>query len=1464
MGIHYGRYVSFIDDDALVSCLGDKLEVFQVNKDEVLRSRRVNGRARCLSVRERREIFIGFEESNKITVYDVIDLNEIKSIILQGIQDGYYPYDMTAIADRIFVCISDGKEEPIQKSLIFEEKNGRILWELTKPTDTVQWYAHGLALNITLNVIAVAWSQTLEGTRKGKDVIVFYSLLSENNCSFLIVEVEFDVYRIRISDRGDRIVWINNVTDEIKVFDMSEFFSYGHLKENLQSQLPEDDCFKLTQYFALPDDQRDEIFTSDSPTENLLLALEEKGVIQPSNVDRLAEAFTEVEIKSSCSCLIDFYQKTRLQATPYGRFLATLSAHLTASLPADLCLYFDISDENKSSITSSPDPGLSLLLALDETGIINPSEVEALEQPFSQLKLVQAEAKIQEYQLVIEEERNQLQRQTELTEAGKKELFIQCLQRKIHIWYETMTPVPWKKSCRWKSTDLFVGSGLVLTDSKAKRSLTDIDEECKLQYNQILNHNRLKAEKRIILEGEPGSGKTMMSSQLAYDWSQGKIKEVDVLIFLPLKFVNNVTLVEAAKRFYCSAYDSISVNDIESFLTNEDFQSCLILDGFEEYNSAETTPAGETSEVTKVMEKSKFSNCKVILTSRSDYAKDLPTCPMLRIGRFGEKERNTYIEKVFADNTEKQQETKRAIENTPFILDLCSVPLLFVLAVHNIESMVNLQEIQLDRVSPFMENMVRTLCSSSDAVREQVGFDVKGASEESQLEEFAYNGLCKGRQVLSWRKDMLEKNITNLKELLDSGVLVVEEGIVKGTSRGFHNVPETGEDVKTEKRKKGKKQTGIKDESNQATSGDAVAVSNIPSTAKEKTNENTKELPDEDDSSLEVVTQSDSESVSDSESPAETESDLDEDVSIQAGPTSGSTAKHFPLEVKFLHKVMQEWYAAKYLSSLLWKSWIENSHHALLRDILPQISPMDLHYTLRFTSYLCPPSCYLIIEFLLQNHRTADGAIPEYILNCACLCFAEYNGIMGLCLKDVVSTVCAEIIPIRSGDSRLIHQSKVALMRFAASVGILMKGVQLIDVISEVGEKSVTFTSGVVFDVFNMIQVIEMSRWDQHLEEKDYGNILKLVLCSHSIRKARLHFPSQPPVVNKEVLEDVVIYDKTVEWIIGPRLIQTLNRETGKWEVTFNTNDVSFIGSRQMGAAQGFRHGSSLNVEKVISIEGGYLEIPDTDVSITFPPDAFHDKRHQCLIQMRIIPRSKIPYTSSLFASNSTVTVELLPNNLRLKHPAKLTLPHCLHLKKDVKHEARIFMSHHEENTEPQWEEISCQHQLDETKCTIWLNRFCWTKFEVDGELVDGKRIKVYTAARKIFLPDDMAEIQVGYHLALPGEEEILRSNKHLILAERKPYLFLRDGGHPLNVWLERVIPKTWEYLTPDKNPRDIPFDYVAAGIEYSCPFPIHQETKGVDIPYCMFMTSQNRRFELTLNVRPEVAMKMEDGSYAV
>lgn len=101
-----------------------------------------------------------------------------------------------------------------------------------------------------------------------------------------------------------------------------------------------------------------------------------------------------------------------MQVTLYSRFLASLSTHLTSTSVGDLSDYFTISNEKKINITSNRNPGLALLLVLDEIGVISQYAVEALEQPFTELRLVQAVAKIHEYQSILKEKGSQMQQET--------------------------------------------------------------------------------------------------------------------------------------------------------------------------------------------------------------------------------------------------------------------------------------------------------------------------------------------------------------------------------------------------------------------------------------------------------------------------------------------------------------------------------------------------------------------------------------------------------------------------------------------------------------------------------------------------------------------------------------------------------------------------------------------------------------------------------------------------------------------------------------------------------------------------------------------------------------------------------------------------------------------------------------------------------------------------------------------
>ncbi|PIK39752.1 hypothetical protein BSL78_23410 [Apostichopus japonicus] len=351
--------------------------------------------------------------------------------------------------------------------------------------------------------------------------------------------------------------------------------TFSNLKEELSLRLTQTDCEKLGCYFSLPPNQLQTIITSPLYSENFLLALEEKGCITPSNVNRLTAALTELKIHDT-HLLTETYMKLRDPETEYDRFLASLAAHLTMSITAKICDNFKVTDDNKKTVISSQNPGLSFLLKIDEMGIIHPSDVSKLETPLQEYRLLQAVAKIHEYQ------------------------------------------------------------SLVLSD------------KTKPQDEGIVN-----------------------------SWL-GQIYQA-------------------------------------------------------------STPG-----------------------------------PMLKIESFGEDDRSDYIKKVYSGDQKRQEKLKELIDDIPFILDLCNVPLLFVMLVHNIDRLGKLKVRQLDRATPFVKAIVDILCPVQD--KEDNSGHLSHQKSYISLEELAFNGLCKGNQQLFWQKDFVDRRVTYSKAWIDSGILVVEEG----------------------------------------------------------------------------------------------------------------------------------------------------------------------------------------------------------------------------------------------------------------------------------------------------------------------------------------------------------------------------------------------------------------------------------------------------------------------------------------------------------------------------------------------------------------------------------------------------------------------------------------------------------------------------------------------------------------
>ncbi|PIK51570.1 hypothetical protein BSL78_11532 [Apostichopus japonicus] len=277
---------------------------------------------------------------------------------------------------------------------------------------------------------------------------------------------------------------------------------------------------------------------------------------------------------------------------------------------------------------------------------------------------------------------------------------------------------------------------------------------------------------------------------------------------------------------------------------------------------------------------------------------------------------------------------------------------------------------------------------------------------------------------------------------------------------------------------------------------------------------------------------------------------------------------------------------------------------------------------------------------------------------------------------------------------------------------------------------------------------------------------------------------------------------------------------------------------------------TELKVAVTVASKGANMHIPDTGVELDIPTGA---TRGKVFIEMIILPFDKLDAPVSTFSRNSSVAVELLPNKMEFQRPVRLILPHCLKLTKNykkTKHQVQVYVSHHLTGP-PIWEEDSnAKYVLDETSCVIFLKSFCWVKYEVNNKIVEAKRIRVYTAGNRLkYTGDTLAEIEVGYHWDLPNARENLSVNDNMFVYQSKPFIYVKEGNLPLEIFLTKTVPMQWKYITPKENPKVISFKCVADSKEKSCPFVIEKSEPTDRVPFCMFKVQQGNE-DLELYIR--------------
>ena len=184
--------------------------------------------------------------------------------------------------------------------------------------------------------------------------------------------------------------------------------------------------------------------------------------------------------------------------------------------------------------------------------------------------------------------------------------------------------------------------------------------------------------KRILIEGAPGIGKTVLAKEIAYQWATNEIlTEIKIvfLIYLRDPQLQSITTTKQLVEYMSmGCLNDEQITTFNTYLVNSKGQQlCIVMDGFDEY----PTSLQENSFIVDIINGRVLPEAIVVITSRPTATVSLHDRVDRRIDILGlpKEERDKYISQVLSCTPTKKTELERHLKQKPVINGLCFVPL---------------------------------------------------------------------------------------------------------------------------------------------------------------------------------------------------------------------------------------------------------------------------------------------------------------------------------------------------------------------------------------------------------------------------------------------------------------------------------------------------------------------------------------------------------------------------------------------------------------------------------------------------------------------------------------------------------------------------------------------------------------------------------------------------------------------